>query len=461
MQIKEYLNKICEQIKYKPVREEISKEIEDHINDIKEDLIKDGANETTAEIKAINQMGNAEEIGRKLNKIHKPKLDWKLLIITFVLICFGFVVSFIKTTSDIAEVNNLNFMTKFILFTLLGIVLGIGVYFSNYKKVQKYSYLLFIISSSIIIYAILFGFLVNGIPYIRIGTRFFSASVIAIPLYIISFAGFLMEKNIKNSIEIKIGNEKFKIKYNIIKLVFLSMISIFLLLMIPSKASAIVLTLSYLILVTVKIILLKENKIKRLLALWGTIFILGIVSLMYITGCNPYQFARIEAVFYPEKYAQSEGWTGINRKLIINSAQTFGEAEDMSNAIYLFDEGDNYAFVSILAHYGWVISLAMVIAVILFSCRLIFNAIQIKDEYGKLLIIGISSMFILESIFNILMNLNLWIEADFNIPFISYGGLNMIVNLVSLGLVLSVYRRKDIYMYEGNVENIEKISKNC
>ena len=123
MQIKEYLNKICEQIKYKPVREEISKEIEDHINDIKEDLIKDGANETTAEIKAINQMGNAEEIGRKLNKIHKPKLDWKLLIITFVLICFGFVVSFIKTTSDIAETNNLNFMTRFILFTLFGIVL--------------------------------------------------------------------------------------------------------------------------------------------------------------------------------------------------------------------------------------------------------------------------------------------------------------------------------------------------
>lgn len=48
-------------------------------------------------------MGNAEEIGRKLNKIHKPKLDWKLLIITFVLICFGFVVSFIKNTSDITD----------------------------------------------------------------------------------------------------------------------------------------------------------------------------------------------------------------------------------------------------------------------------------------------------------------------------------------------------------------------
>ena len=39
LQIKEYLNEICEQIKYKPVRKEIAKEIEDHINDIKEDLI--------------------------------------------------------------------------------------------------------------------------------------------------------------------------------------------------------------------------------------------------------------------------------------------------------------------------------------------------------------------------------------------------------------------------------------
>ena len=86
------------------------------MDQIIEDLIKDGANETTAEIKAINQMGNAEEIGRKLNKIHKPKLDWKLLIITFVLICFRFVVSFIKNTSDITEANNLNFMTRFILF---------------------------------------------------------------------------------------------------------------------------------------------------------------------------------------------------------------------------------------------------------------------------------------------------------------------------------------------------------
>ena len=49
MQIKEYLNEICEQIKYKPVRKEIAKEIEDHINDIKEDLKNSGEDEEKAD----------------------------------------------------------------------------------------------------------------------------------------------------------------------------------------------------------------------------------------------------------------------------------------------------------------------------------------------------------------------------------------------------------------------------
>lgn len=73
---------------------------------------------------------------------------------------------------------------------------------------------------------------------------------------------------------------------------------------------------------------------------------------------------------------------------------------------------------------------------------------------GIALILGISTMFILESILNILMNFNLGIEADFSIPFISYGEINMIVNLVILGFLLSIYKRKDIYMYECERENI-------
>jgi len=89
--------------------------------------------------------------------------------------------------------------------------------------------------------------------------------------------------------------------------------------------------------------------------------------------------------------------------------------------------------------------------VLLLSAKLIINAVHLKDMYGKLLTIGISSMFILQSVFNILMNLNLWIEADFNISFVSYGGANLVINIMCLALILSIYRRKDIL-----IENVKK-----
>lgn len=130
----------------------------------------------------------------------------------------------------------------------------------------------------------------------------------------------------------------------------------------------------------------------------------------------------------------------------------FGESENKSQAISLFDDGTDYAFISIIAHYGWFVGILIVFAIILFSFRLIFNAIKIREIYGKFIIIGLASMFILQSIFNILMNLNLWIESGFNLPFVSYGIGNLIMNLISLSIILSVYRRKDINLYEEEDE---------
>ena len=54
------------------------------------------------------------------------------------------------------------------------------------------------------------------------------------------------------------------------------------------------------------------------------------------------------------------------------------------------------------------------------------------------------------------MNLNLWIESNYNLPFVSYGGVNLIINLMCLSLILSVYRKKDL-IFE-NKERREKVS---
>ena len=100
LQIKEFLDAVCEYIKYKPIRHSIAEELKNHIEESKENYIQEGLEEKIAEEKAIKQMGDSEEIGKRLNQIHKPKIDWKLLLILILLLCFGILIAFIRNSME-------------------------------------------------------------------------------------------------------------------------------------------------------------------------------------------------------------------------------------------------------------------------------------------------------------------------------------------------------------------------
>lgn len=455
MQIKEYLNNVCEQIKFKPIRNEISEELKNHIEEMKENYIQEGLDEKGAEEKAIKHMGSSEQIGKELNKIHKPKFDWKLLVIIIVLLCFGLLVSFVREDSIDkglfgAEGKSI---TKFIMFVITGTIIGVAIYFVDYTKIKKYSNLIYILATISILFAVLGGVLKNGTLHIRLGTITFSPTVVAVPLYIIAFVGFINDLNKKSKLQMKILDSNINIKINLIliKVIILSIISLIILNLIPSMTSAFILGLTYLILGTVKILEIKENRVKNIFKLYSIPLFIGVFIIVMMNGNEMFahRINRFIVAFNPESDPTGGGWLGINRKMIIETAQTWGEAGNVSDAISLFDEGTNYAFISILAHYGWIVSTMIVATILLLSIKLIVNAIKIKETYGKLLIIGISSMFILQSIFNILLNLNLWIDADFNLPFVSYGGANLVINIMSLALILSVYRRKNLVILKA------------
>lgn len=452
LRIKEFLENVVIQIKHKPIRNDISEELKSHIEEIKDEYLEEGYAEKEAEEKAISQMGDAEDIGKKLNKIHRPRLDWKMLIIICILLAFGFLVTFVRAGNHIYVMNGselpLGIITKYIVFVILGFLCGICIYFMDYRKMYKYSNYIYIMASLSIILSLFFGAPRNGVRHLHLFGITFSVTMIATLLYTIAFVGFIQKINSKSKLMYKFSQNR-NLQFNVIKIIILSLVSIFLLIQIPSSSSAFILGLVYLIIATVKISKLQKNKMKYISLLWGIPIVLGIICVVCLLGSlgSGFRINRLIASFYPEIDPDGSGWVGINQRLIVNSAKLYGEADDMSNALYYFDEGTNYAFISILAHYGWIISFSIVAIIILLSIRLIMNSIKIKDMYGKLLVISIASIFILQSVLNILMNLGLGIHSDFNLPLISYGGANLIINMMSLAVVLSVYRRKDIIQF--------------
>ena len=81
MQIRDFINNVCNEIKYKPVQKGIADELENHMQELKEDFKAEGLADDIAEDNVVAEMGDAKLIGKSLNKIHKPKLDWKLIIL--------------------------------------------------------------------------------------------------------------------------------------------------------------------------------------------------------------------------------------------------------------------------------------------------------------------------------------------------------------------------------------------
>ena len=90
MLIKDFLENVCDQIRYKPIRNDISEELSLHIQEMKEEHLNYGISEKEAEERAVANMGDATEIGKKLDKIHRPKFDWILFLLVTILIGFCF-----------------------------------------------------------------------------------------------------------------------------------------------------------------------------------------------------------------------------------------------------------------------------------------------------------------------------------------------------------------------------------
>lgn len=467
MQIKEFLKSICEQIKYTPIREEISKEICGHIEDVKEVYVNEGMSELEAENKAIEQMGDAEDIGRRLNKIHRPRFDWKLVLIIAVLLIGGGLIAYIRQNSSIRNQVGFYSIRNFIAFVILGIVLGTIIYFFDYRIISKYSGVIYVVAICVFVFSIIpnIGVSLNGRPYFRIPIFNINVapSVIMVPLYVIAIVGFISNINKKDFIQRKFQVENINFA-NKCKILILGVFSIITLLIVNSFTSAVILGFVYLIITTVVILnpkslscskdimdgekkvnaKISKRKIMKVALIWGILLLAIVFPLTPFGNFSSFRLDRIKYMFNPEADPNGSGYLGMQQRTIIRSSNAFGPSDDMSWAIDIFDEGTNFAVISILAHYGWVVSGVVIIAVVFMSIKLLINSVKIKEIFGKLLTIGIASVFILQSVCNLLMNFNMGVIADFNIPLVSYGGANLVINMVCLGLVLSVYRRKDI-----------------
>lgn len=444
MDIKNFLSKVCNEIKYKPARQSISEELELHIQELKSNYIESGIDENEAEEKAVSQMGEAEEIGKKLNKIHRPKLDWKLLVLVTILLGFGLFIASLKQT----DLNN-SYVGNTVFYIIIGVAIGIAIYFFDYRKIKKCSNIIYVIATVILLLQLAdgIGMRMQGVRYIRIFNITFMPCIVALPLYIIAFIGFITDYNSENKkkFNLEIVDGYINVNTKFIKIMILSIISLFFVMVTPSIANVVILFFSYLTIGTVKIIKTDKHKIKKLSIIYGVILCVVLFLTIVSATSIEYKSLRIRASFNPEIDPHGIGYAGTMQKEVLNNAKLIGEADTpvVSGKNYFINKESNFTFIYLVGKTGILVSALLVVTIILTAVKFILSSKKVKDMYGKFIIIGLGFLIIFQSIASVLINVNMGIRLDINIPFVTYGGVHLIINIISVSLILSVYRRKD------------------
>ncbi len=134
--IDNFVNLVCNNIKYSPIKKDLKEELYEHIIEEKNKYIENGINDEEAEIKAINNMGEPEEISKEFNKIYKKNLDWKILLIFIVLMLINILL--IITIANDNEKDS-QYLIRNVLYIVVGGILSFIVYKIDYKKIAKFS----------------------------------------------------------------------------------------------------------------------------------------------------------------------------------------------------------------------------------------------------------------------------------------------------------------------------------
>ncbi|MBL4933833.1 FtsW/RodA/SpoVE family cell cycle protein [Clostridium paridis] len=417
--IEEYVEEICSYIKFKKVHTEIKLEILDHIQEKTEELMLNGLSKEEALKKALDEIGQAELIGRPLNQSHKASAEWGLLSMTIVFSLLGIVIAYLIVANKV-----INYSTPFynsVVFNIIGYIFLIGLYFFDYKKLEKHSLRIFIGIILILFLQMIIAAPINGKrAWIPLGS--FTVNIVDLTLFLFP---------ISLSKLIRIINLRRYREY-----IYLS-----LMLVVPFMQYIMLGSFMEAFIYFVLFIVLMLNSKVRLGYIFSTISLFFVVC-TYTIASQPYRIKRLLIFMNPEKDPKGSGFINIQIQNLLSSAGLKGKGFTFPGT--LPEVHTDLILTYIIYTFGWVAGIMLIGLVLSFIVRMFVAAGEVKDAYGRLLIQGFLCIFTIEFVWNILMIFGLVPIVSMGMPFISYGSSMVLTHMAAVGIMISIYRCKNL-----------------
>ena len=146
------------------------------------------------------------------------------------------------------------------------------------------------------------------------------------------------------------------------------------------------------------------------------------------------------------KEAMDDTWQTRNSLIAIGSGGLFGLGLGNSRQkfLYLPEAKNDFVFAVVCEELGFVGAVMVIILFLLLVFRGLYIASKAPDKYGMMVALGLTVQIGLQALLNIAVVTNTIPNTGVSLPFFSYGGTALIMQLVQMGIVLNISRQSII-----------------
>ncbi len=199
----------------------------------------------------------------------------------------------------------------------------------------------------------------------------------------------------------------------------------------------------------------------------GTILVMTIVAMLFISGVNfsffikiglvgmvgvvllvlaaPYRVNRIVSFLNPWSDPLGTGFQAIQSLFAIGPGGLFGLGfgNSVQKHFYLPEPQTDFIFSIISEELGiiGIISVATLFLIIILRCVKI--SIKAPDDFAKFLSFGIIFQLAFQTLLNLAVVVGLIPVTGVTLPFFSYGGSSLVITLIEMGIILNISRYKE------------------
>ncbi|MDE6686430.1 MAG: FtsW/RodA/SpoVE family cell cycle protein, partial [Lachnospiraceae bacterium] len=398
------------------------------------DNIAHGMTAKEAEINAVADMGDPVEVGISLDKVHKPQVAWKLIVIVGILSLLGIFIQLSIVADPTYKFHNTDSEYKFVLSVILGFAVMCGIYFLDYTLIAKYSKFIgaFIICIGILCISEFSSMYVNGSRYWGFGSIRLSAT--AFMMFYVPIYGAILYKYRGGGV------------ISLLKALVWLVIPVIITFKMPALVVTIILMISMMIQLSAAVIKgWFKLPVKRTIAvIWTAFGILPMILLCSMYALHmlaAYQEARIRAWLFAT--GDTSYMINILRSLRADIAFIGNSGKDVMGT--LPDFNSDYIFAYIINSYGSIAGILIIAALAVLILYVFSVCLKQKNELGLVMGFGCGMVILLNTVINLLVTVGVIPPAASFLPFLSAGGSNILLCYALIGIIMSIYRYKDVY----------------